>query len=172
MSYNTNPENQSVQNEEKKSEETTTLKQHKFKLRTVIVMATILLFALGLGIAYRANYVEMLEIGENYADVFTKNLKYKLLIGGANFAFAFILMCITNGLIKKGLKKFFEEDKKEVPKLPNKSIALIVAIIAAIITPNLFIEKVIFFLNNTQFGITEPIFNMDVGFYMFQAPLI
>jgi len=175
VSDNTNPEKQSIQNEENKenkTEENTTLKKHKYKLRTIIVLAAILLFALGLGIAYRANYVEMLEIGENYANVFTKNLKYKLIIGGANFIVVFILMCITNGLIKKGLKKFFEEDKKEMPKLPNKSIALIASIIAAIITPNLFIEKVIFCLNNGQFGITEPIFNMDVGFYIFQAPLI
>lgn len=154
-----------------KTENTTALK-HKLKLRTIIVLVAIILFALGVGIAYRASYVEMLEIGENYADVFSTNLKYKLLIGGANFAIIFIAMCITNGFIKKGLKKFFEEEKREAPKLPNKSIALIFAIIAAIVTPDLFLEKVIFFLNNAQFGIADPVFSMDIGFYMFQAPLI
>ena len=176
---NTKSENEEikekVENKENiinKTEEMTTQKKHKFKLRTIIVFVAILLFAIGLGIVYRASYIEMLEIGENFTDVFTKNLKYKLLIGGTNFIFVFILMYITNGLIKKGLKKFFEEDKKEMPKLPNKSIALITSIIVAIITPNFFIEKVIFFLNNAQFGITEPIFNIDIGFYMFQAPLI
>ena len=104
MSDNTNSEKQSVENEENisnKPEEMTTSKKHKYKLRIIIVLAAILLFALGLGIAYRANYVEMLEIGENYADIFNKNLKYKLLIGGANFAFIFLLICITNSLIKK-----------------------------------------------------------------------
>lgn len=155
-----------------KNNQKTETKKHNLKLRTIIVLASILLFAIGIGIAYRANYVEMQEIGQNYVEVFNKNLKYKLLIGSSNFIFVFIIMCITNGLIKRGLKKFFEEDKREMPKLPNKSIALIVSILAAIISPNLFIEKIIFFLNNTQFGITEPIFNMDVGFYMFQAPLI
>ena len=163
-------ENQTELNN-KKNQKTET-KKHNLKLRTIIVLASILLFAIGIGIAYRANYVEMQEIGQNYVEVFNKNLKYKLLIGSSNFIFVFIIMCITNGLIKRGLKKFFEEDKREMPKLPNKSIALIVSILAAIISPNLFIEKIIFFLNNTQFGITEPIFNMDVGFYMFQAPLI
>lgn len=147
-------------------------KKHNFKLRTIIVILAILLFTLGVGIAYRANYIETLEIGENYVEAFTQNIRYKLLIGGANFAFIFIIMFITNRLIKKGLKKFFEEEKREMPKLPNKSIALIFAIIAALITPNMFLEKIIFFLNSSQFGITEPIFNMDIGFYMFQAPLI
>lgn len=163
-------ENQTELNN-KKNQKTET-KKHNLKLRTIIVLASILLFAIGIGIAYRANYVEMQEIGQNYVEVFNKNLKYKLLIGSSNFIFVFIIMCITNGLIKRGLKKFFEEDKREMPKLPNKSIALIVSILAAIISPNLFIEKIIFFLNNSQFGISEPIFNMDVGFYMFQAPLI
>lgn len=53
-----------------------------------------------------------------------------------------------------------------MPKLPNKSLALILALIAAMITPNLFLEKLILFKNSVQFGISEPIFNMDVGFYM------
>ena len=147
-------------------------KKSKIRNRTIIVLIALVLFVIGLGIAYRSNYVEMQEIGENYVDVFSENLKYKFVIGISNFIFIFITIFSTNKLIKKGLKKFFEEEKKEVPKLPNKSIALIFAILAAVITPNLFLEKIIFFLNNAQFGISEPVFNMDIGFYMFQAPLI
>lgn len=59
-----------------------------------------------------------------------------------------------------------------MPKLPSKSIALTLALIVAVITPNLFFEKVILFVNNAQFGITEPVFNLDLGYYIFQAPLI
>jgi len=147
-------------------------KQKKIRTRTILVTIALAIFVIGLFIVYRANYLETLEIGENYIDVFLQNAKYKLFIGIANFVFVFTLVYITNRLIKKGLKKFFEDDKKEMPKLPNKSIALIIAIIAFMITPNLFLEKLILFANNTWFGITDPIFNMDVGFYMFQAPLI
>ena len=147
-------------------------KKKKFKTRTKIVLTAIVLFAIIILIIGRANYINIMEIGENYLDVFTKNLKYKLYIGIINFVLIFTSICITNGLIKKGLKKFFEEEKKEMPHLPNKSLALIGGLIAAIITPNIFLEKIILFTNSSQFGIADPIFNMDVGFYMFQAPLI
>lgn len=108
----------------------------------------------------------MLEIGENYTEVFYQNIKYKMAIGSVNFVFIFILVGITNSFIKKGLKRFFEEEKIDMPKLPNKSLALIIALIIAMITPNLFLEKLILFKNSAQFGIPDPIFNMDIGFYM------
>lgn len=163
-------ENANIVNQ--KTEQNQKKKKTNLKLRTILVLVALILFALGVGIAYRANYVEMKEIGIEYLEVFSKNLSYKLIIGITNFVFIFLTIYITNRLIKKGLRKFFEEEKREIPKLPNKSIALIFAIIAAIITPNVFLEKIIFFLNNAQFGITDPIFNIDIGFYMFQAPLI
>lgn len=121
---------------------------------------------LSLFINCRAEYLELLEIGENYTEVFYQNIKYKIAIGITNFVFIFILICITNSFIKKGLKKFFEEEKIEMPKLPNKSLALIISLIIAMITPNLFLEKLILFRNSAQFGIPDPIFNMDIGFYM------
>lgn len=104
--------------------------------------------------------------------MFLQNIKYKIAVGITNFVFVFILVGITNAFIKKGLKKFFEEEKIDMPKLPNKSLALILALIAAMVTPNIFLEKLILFRNSAQFGITDPIFNMDVGFYMTGAPLI
>ena len=125
-----------------------------------------MIFLLSLFINCRAEYLELLEIGENYTEVFYQNIKYKIIIGSANFVFIFSLVCITNSFIKKGLKKFFEEDKIEMPKLPNKSLALIIALVISMITPNLFLEKLILFKNSAQFGISEPIFNMDIGFYM------
>ncbi len=147
-------------------------KKKRFKTRTKLVFIAIVICAIALLVMGRANYIKMMEIGENYLDVFAKNMKYKLYIGLINFAFIFVSICITNSLIKRGLKKFFKEENKEMPHLPNKSLAFIISLIASIITPDIFLEKLILFKNSAQFGITDPIFNMDVGFYMFQAPLI
>ena len=147
-------------------------KNKKMKTRTLVVLIISMLFLIGLLIVYRANYLEVAEIGENYIESFNQDVKYRIIIGILNFIVIYICTYITNIFIKKGLKVFFEEDKKEMPILPNKSIALIFAIIAAIVTPNLFLEKSILFFNNSQFGITDPVFNADIGFYMFQAPFI
>lgn len=161
--------------QENKVEQTNVKEQEskkRFRTRTILVLIAVAVFLLIFLISCRADYLELLEIGENYTEVFYKNIKYKLLIGAASFIFVFTIVCITNKFIKKGLKKFFEQEKIDLPKFPNKSLALILALIAALISPNLLLEKLILFKNSAQFGIPDPIFNMDIGFYMFQAPLI
>lgn len=150
----------------------TAKKNKKIKLRTFLVLLVLALFILGSGLIYRASYIECLEIGEEYVDAFLQNVRYKFNIGIVNFIVIFTIVYITNNLIKKGLKKFFDDEKKEMPKLPNKSLALVIALVTSLIISNMFLQKVILFVNATQFGIPDPMFGMDVGFYMFQAPLI
>ena len=119
------------------------LKSKRMNIRTMIVLAVIAIAIIGMCISYRASYLKTLEIGEEYTEAFSQSVKYKLYIGGINFAFVFSAVFITNKLIKKGLKQFFDEDKKEMPKLPNKSLALIIALITSIIVSNMFLQKTI-----------------------------
>lgn len=65
-------------------------KKEKMRLRTIIVLASLVLFILGLWVTYRADYIEALEIGEIYVDTFTRNIRYKMIIGIANFVLIFI----------------------------------------------------------------------------------
>ncbi len=161
-----------AENIENKGAKVEAKKPKKMRTRTMLVLVFSAIFILFVLIMYRADYLETLEICEEYLEVFMQNIRYKVYIGASNFIVIFALMYITARFIKKGLKTFFEEEKKEMPKLPNKSIALVVSAITSIVVSNLFLQKVILFVNNAQFGIPDPIFNMDVGFYMFQAPLI
>lgn len=161
--------------EEKKAEvkvEENAPNKKKMKKRTLIVIFAILLFLIGSLMAYRAEYLETVEIGEGYEEVFNQNVRYKISIGAINFIFIYFLVCITNRMIKRGLKKFFDEDKKEMPKLPNKSLALMIGLVTSIVVSNLFLYKVILFTNAAWFGQTDPVYGVDLGFYMFQAPLI
>ena len=59
-----------------------------------------------------------------------------------------------------------------MPKLPNKSIALILGVIVAIFTSDLLINKTILFLNSASFEMFDPIFGQDIGYYIFQKPFI
>lgn len=147
-------------------------KTKKMKTRTLIVIIAILVFLLGSLITYRAEYLEALEIGEEYVEVFMQNIRYKIYIGISNFICIFLLVCITNRMIKRGLKKFFDDEKKEMPKLPGKSLALIIGLVTSLVVSNLFLYKVILFTNTAWFGQTDPMYGIDLGFYMFQAPLI
>ena len=59
-----------------------------------------------------------------------------------------------------------------MPKLPNKSIALVVSSIESIFVSWIFTPNIILCISNTSFGETDPIFNLDISFFMFIQPLI
>ena len=142
------------------------------KIKVISVILFIILFAIISYISYRSEYLQILEIGEEYLSVFNQRNEYKLKLFLFNFIFIFISIYINNLLIKKGLKVFFEDDKKQMPKLANKSIALILSSILSVIATSIMLEKVVLYLNQAWFGISDPIFGLDIGFYFFQKPFI
>ena len=144
----------------------------KSKWKVIITLIFIILIAIGMYMSYRATYLQTLEIGEKYLDVFYTNINYMYKIMTFNFVLFFVIIFIENLIIKKGLKPFFIDEKKEMPKLPNKSLAFIIAGIISFIISSLFTEKLILFVNSIWTGMQDPIFNLDIGFYFFQKPFI
>ena len=144
----------------------------KNKKRVILVIVFLILLAIYIAVTVRGEYLQALEIGEQYVEVFKQNIKYKVGVALVNFAILYIATYITTRFIKRGLKKFFDDDKKEMPKLPNKSISLILSVIISLISSNFITEKVMLAFNTAWFGVNDPIFNMDVGYYMFQKPFI
>ena len=78
------------------------------KIRTILVVIFIILYVLITYISLRGDYLEYLELGEQYIDVFFTNIKYKYSIMGISFIFISIIIYLTNRGIRKGLKPFFE----------------------------------------------------------------
>ena len=144
--------------EEKKTIKT---KEKKKVSRKVIVLVVIVLTILMGYIYFRGEYLESLEIGEQYTSIFWQNLRYSGITLACIFVLTFIIMLYTNSRIKAGLKKFFEQEKKEMPKLPNKSISLIISILVSAISTNAILNKLILFTNSAQFVSTDPIFGID-----------
>jgi len=144
----------------------------KNKTRIIIVLFFIIIFALITFINLRGTYLEYKELGENYKQAFFTTQKYKYSIFGINFVVLYFLMYFTNKGIKKGLKEFFKKDSKEMPKLINKSISFIFSVIISVFTSNILMEKILLASSNASFGVTDPIYGLDISFYMFQKPLI
>lgn len=144
----------------------------KLRKRVIFVILFIIAFAIYTYINVRGEYLQVLGIGNKYVQIFKTNLKQKIYVFAISFVIIYLLTYITTLLIKKGLKKFFEDEKKEIPKLPNKSISLAFATIAAIIFSGILTEKAILFFNHIPFEETEPVFNLDIGYYVFKKPFI
>lgn len=147
-------------------------KRKKSKTRIILVLLFLLLFA---GISYielRGSYLEYLELGQNYTNIFYTNLTYRYGIMAVNFVILYFILYFTNRGIKKGLKPFFEKEKKEIPKLPNKSLALVISALVSFVTSSALMQKIMLIANGTSFGIQDPIFGLDIAYYMFQKSVI
>ncbi len=149
--------------------------KRKYKKRLQIVLLFALFTAVIAYVLFRGTYLETLEIGEEYISVFWQNVKYMSITLITNFVLIYIIMYYTNTLIKKGLSEFFKQEDKPMPKLLNKSIAFIVAIIVSAFTSSYIMEKVIMCFNASYFGAgtgTDPIFGIDIGYFMFIEPFV
>ena len=147
-------------------------KKKKNKSRMLIVIAFLILFAAVSYVQLRGSYLEYLELGQEYVQIFYTNLAYRYAIMGINFVFLYIVIYFTNRGIKKGLKPFFEKENKKMPKLLNKSLALVISLIVSVILSSVMMQKIMMVMNSTSFGIQDPIFGLDVSYYMFQKPVI
>ena len=142
------------------------------KTRAILVIAFIALYLIITYVSLRGQYLEYIELGEQYVEKFLIDVKYKYSIMGISFFLLSVILYFTNRGIKKGLKPFFEQEKQEVPKLPNKSITLILAAIVSVMISNDLVEKVLLFVSNVSFNEIDIIFGLDVSYYMFIKPLI
>ena len=142
------------------------------KKRKWIVVFFALLTAVVAYVMLRGTYLETLEIGEIYVNSFWQNVKYMVITLVVNFVVIYLLVYSTNVKIKKGLTVFFEQENKKMPKLLNKSIAFILAILVSALISGMIKEKAVLFFNATQFGVNDPIFGIDIGYFVFQKPFI
>lgn len=146
-------------------------KSQKNRRRLIVSIFTVLVIIIAF-IIFRGRYLETLEIGEQYVDVFWKNVQYNAITIISIFILIYISLYITNNRIQSSLKQFFDDEKKAMPKLPNKSICFIVSIIASVVTSKFALNKIILFFNATSFGSADEVLGHDIGYYLFKQPLI
>ena len=148
-------------------------KKKKSKTRMILVIIFLLLFASVSYVQLRGSYLEYLELGESYTNIFYTNLVYRYGIMLVNFVVLYFMIYFTNRGIKKGLKPFFEKEEKKIPKLPNKSLALVISAIVSFVVSSAFMQKIMLVINGTAFGGNpDPVFGLDISYYMFQKPVI
>lgn len=147
-------------------------KKKKNKLRMSIVLLFLLIFTVVSYIQLRGSYLEYIELGQEYSQIFFTNLLYRYIIMGINFVFLYFVIYFTNRGIKKGLKPFFDKENKKMPKLLNKSLALVISLIVSVVVTANIMQKIMMVMNSTSFGIQDSIFGLDISYYMFEKPVI
>ena len=141
--------------EEKNQEVKTTkddVKKSKIALRTIVVLIAVAVFAIACFVSYRATYLNVISVGQEYETIFNQKYENKMRIFAIAAISIYFYILINTGFIKKGLKKFFEEEKKEFPKLPGKSTSLILALIGGVVATIMLADKYAIFANPSSFA--------------------
>lgn len=125
-------------------------------------------------IGFITDYKWFSELG--YTQTFLTKLKAQFFIGIPVFILLFFVFSIYLSSLKK---KYYKEanilEKKENDKKINLGIRIGSALIGLFFTFNLVSKlwfQILQYLNAQSFGISDPIFNMDISFYVFKLPLI
>jgi uncharacterized protein len=121
------------------------------------------------------------EVG--YEQVFTVTLKAQLLVA-LLFGAAFFLILFANlylaGRLSERTRLIFHEGTVILPPFKVDSHALKRITLFASLGLSIFValqagtqwEQFLRFINSTPFGIKDPLFNRDIGFYVFQMPFL
>ena len=147
----------------------------KFRLRKIIValIAVVILF-MSL-ITFITNLLWFHEVG--YESVFLTRIFTQIAIGVP----AFIVIGILAFFYLRTLRRSYYKrvapavEDQSVTKALNRTaviLSLVVAALATLFTVSTTWFEVQKFINSTNFGITDPLFNLDVSFYVFRLGLI
>ena len=138
-------------------------------LLTIFIIAILLVVT---SVYYISETIQFKEIGEEYLKVFHTNFFERVGIFCVSAIFVYVAIIITNIGIRRGLKEHFIAEGKELPRLHNNSLAIIIAIISALVVQYFLAGKVLGVINVGFFGKKDPIFHMDYSYFIMAIPVI
>ncbi len=148
-------------------------KKHSGKLKYV-ALALLILIVVFIGlIGYITDFLWFKELG--YLGVFFKKLFTQLKIGIPTFVIITLLAYLYFKFIKKGYYKKVIANELDESKRINLISWIMAAVFGGIVTfftvKNLWFNW-LQFANSTEFGYDDPIFGLDVSFYVFKLDFL
>jgi len=138
----------------------------------IVAIAVIIVLFLAL-IGFITDFLWFKELG--YVSVFLTKLFTQLKIGIPVFIVISFLAYVYLKFLKKGYFKRIESDEITDTKKLNKITWALAGVFSLLVTftatTNLWFEA-LKFAHSTGFDITDPLFKLDVSFYLFRLPFI
>lgn len=146
----------------------------KVNLLPRFILGVILLIIVVAVIAAVNIYLEIVQLDEigGFSSVFWTNFGVQAVSMAAGFLLLLLLLVMTNVFISRIVQAFYKETGAVPIKIPNTLIAVVIALIGGFATRNVFYQKALAFFNAVPFGKADPIFNQDIGYYIFQRPFL
>lgn len=115
------------------------------------------------------NYLWFSSLG--YLDRFLKEIRLKALVFLGFGSFSFLGLLANQLVIRQSINK--RQRKSRAPLFVFQSvISIIIASFVFAIIPAQWWEEILNFLNAVKFHVRDPLFQADIGFFVFRLPLL
>ena len=156
-----------VKKEKKEKKEVSDKKRTGLSLLILILIVVVLAFLLAVN--FLTDWLWFKEVG--YVNVFFKRLFTRLKFGVPLAAVLSVFMWLYLSALKKNyFKRIESKEDTNLKKLGRYTAAL--SVVFGIVISIYFVSNLWFqllqFVNSTDFGITDPLFGLDVSFYIFK----
>ena len=151
------------------------MKKRRFGLGVIIAILLVLISGFGTLINFITDYLWFQELG--YTSVFLKQLFTQLQLGIPFFIVIMVLTYFYLRVLKKDYYKKVEitgtqtASEKTINKI-SLGMGVVFAFVATMTTTTQLWFEILKFTNSTGFDIADPIFNLDISFYVFKYSLL
>ena len=140
----------------------------------LVVMVLVVIFALFFGlVGFIADFMWFREMG--YIDVFFKQLVTQLTVGIPTFiVITRLVMLYLHHLRKSYFSKIASSEPTDLKKLKKQTnwLAVIFGLLTTVMSVTQLWFEILKFANSTGFDIQDPLFHLDVSFYIFKLEFL
>ncbi len=148
-------------------------KLKKFGFKWIIIGIVLLIVMVGAVLSFYGEYISIKELGDEYLSVFLKNIVVKTSSVVVSFLIVFAVFFINTSIIKRLCSDMIS---LPVNYLQRRGMVLLISVIVSVFAStkismdvyNTFLP----FLNSVSFGINDPVFGNDIGYYIFVRPFL
>lgn len=144
------------------------------RLRPVHLIIVLLAIILGIGplLGFYTDYLWFGAVG--YRSVFTKKITWQILTLLIGFLLSFIFLYLNIRFARNTIEGILSTMGFQYTEIDGRLILAGTGILSFLfgLTFSGNWETILLYLNKTPFGVTEPVLNKDVGFYIFQIPFL
>ncbi len=140
----------------------------------IVIAIIVAAFSFVISPIYNAimEYWQLKEIGQAYTSVFWTNLIARVATQTMGFVLIFAVLLFNSFLICSIAVKPNFQNRFLSKKWPYVLLSALLALMCSGVLGGSLYQKILLALNRESFGVSDPLFQQDVGYYVFTRPML
>ena len=147
-------------------------REYNRKFRMFVIPAAILIIIVITAFVIKSFYMEIIQLDEigGLSSVFWTNIGWKAASFVAGWLVSAVALFVSGVFARKAIRAFRRERDAAPSATPVVLPAIGIGFFGGLLVSREFYIKALTFLNATPFGKSDPLFNLDIGYYVFTRP--